>query len=47
MIRAERARRMASMLSSKDAEAIEAYATECEARAEQATDRSGMAQLVS
>ena len=41
MIRAERARRLASMLSSKDAEAIEAYAVECEARAEQATDRLG------
>ena len=39
MIRAERARRIASMLSTKDAQAIEAYAVECEARAEQATDR--------
>ena len=44
MIRAERARRIASMLSSKDAEAIEAYAVECEARARQATDRPSMAQ---
>ena len=41
MIRAERARRLASMLSTKDAEAIEAYAIECEARAAQATDRQG------
>ena len=41
MIRAERARRIASMLSTKDAEAIEAYATECEARAEQAPDLAG------
>jgi hypothetical protein len=41
MIRAERARRLAFMLSSKDAEAIEAYAIECEARAAQATDWMG------
>ena len=33
VIRAERARRIAAMLSTKDAEAIEAYAKECEARA--------------
>jgi hypothetical protein len=33
VMRAERARRIATMLSRKDAEAIEAYAKECEARA--------------
>jgi hypothetical protein len=33
VMRAERARRIATMLSAKDAEAIEAYAKECEARA--------------
>jgi len=46
MIRAERARRMASMLSVKDAEAIEAYAAECEARAQgqQGPDRPGIPQ---
>ena len=33
VLRAERARRIATMLSMKDAEAIEAYAKECEARA--------------
>jgi len=32
------------MLSVKDAEAIEAYAVECEARAQQATDRPGIPQ---
>ena len=35
VMRAERARRIAAMLSRKDAEAIEAYAKECDARARQ------------
>ncbi len=39
MIRAERARRIAVMLGKKDAEAIEAYAKECEMRARQAIER--------
>jgi len=39
VMRAERARRIASMLCMKDAEAIEAYARECEARAKQAIER--------
>ena len=38
-MRAERARRIATMLSAKDAEAIEAYARECEAKAKQAIER--------
>jgi hypothetical protein len=38
-IRAERARRIAAMLSTKDAEAIEAYAEECEAMAKQTIER--------
>ena len=38
-MRAERARRIATMLSMKDAEAIEAYAKECEARAKQTFER--------
>jgi hypothetical protein len=38
-MRAERARRIACMLSKKDAEAIEAYARECEARARQMIER--------
>jgi len=38
-MRAERARRIAAMLSAKDAEAIEAYAKECEAKAKQAIER--------
>jgi hypothetical protein len=33
VMRAERARRIATMLSAKDAAAIEVYAKECEARA--------------
>ena len=39
VMRAERARRIATMLSLKDAEAIEAYAKECEARAKQTIER--------
>jgi hypothetical protein len=39
VMRAERARRIASMLTRKDAEAIEAYARECEARAKQTVER--------
>jgi hypothetical protein len=35
LMRAERARRIASMVSRRDAEAIEAYARECDARAKQ------------
>jgi hypothetical protein len=38
-MRAERARRIADMLSRKDAEAIEAYARECEAKARQTVER--------
>jgi hypothetical protein len=38
-MRAERARRIATMLSRKDAQAIEAYAQECEARAKQSIER--------
>jgi hypothetical protein len=38
-MRAERARRIATMLSAKDAEAIEAYARECEMKARQAVER--------
>jgi hypothetical protein len=37
--RAERARRIAFMLSAKDAAATEAYARECEAKAWQALER--------
>jgi hypothetical protein len=39
VMRAERARRIATMLSLKDAEAIEAYAKECDARAKQTFER--------
>jgi hypothetical protein len=39
MRRAERARGIAAMLCRKDAEAIEAYARECETRARQAIER--------
>lgn len=39
VLRAERARRIAAMLSVKDAVAIEAYAKECEAMARQAIER--------
>ena len=39
-LRAERARRLAIMLSRRDAAAIEAYAKECEAKARQAIERS-------
>ena len=37
--RAERARRIAAMLSAKDAQAIEAYAVECEAMAKRMIER--------
>jgi hypothetical protein len=39
VMRAERARRIGSMLSRRDAEAIEAYARECDARAKQTIER--------
>jgi biotin carboxylase len=39
-MRAERARRIATMLSRKDAEAIEAYARECEVLAVEAVTRA-------
>jgi hypothetical protein len=45
VMRAERARRIATMLSMKDAEAIEAYARECEARAKQSIDRRAVPPL--
>jgi len=45
VVRAERARRIASMLSMKDAEAIEAYAKECEARAKQTIERHAVPPL--
>jgi hypothetical protein len=46
MIHAERARRIALMLSAKDAAAIEAYAIECEAQARQAGARAADRQLL-
>lgn len=45
VMRAERARRIATMLSMKDAEAIEAYAKECEARARQTVERQAVPPL--
>jgi hypothetical protein len=45
VMRAERARRIATMLSVKDAEAIEAYARECEAIARQAIVRQAVPPL--
>jgi hypothetical protein len=45
VMRAERARRIAAMLSVKDAEAIEAYARECEAIARQAIVRRAVPPL--
>jgi hypothetical protein len=45
VMRAERARRIATMLSRKDAEAIEAYAKECEARARQTIERQAVPPL--
>ena len=44
-MRAERARRIGTMLSSKDAEAIEAYARECEAKARQIIERQAVPPL--
>ena len=44
-MRAERARRIAAMLSVKDAEAIEAYARDCEAQARQAIVRQAVPPL--
>ena len=44
VVRAERARRIGAMLSRKDAESIEAYARECEARA-QAIERQAVPRL--
>ena len=43
--RAERARRLATMFSRKDAQAIEAYAMECEARAIQTIEKATLAPL--
>jgi hypothetical protein len=45
LMRAERARRIGSMLSRRDAEAIEAYARECDARAKQMIERQVMPPL--
>ncbi len=46
VMRAERARRIATMLSmKKDAQAIEAYAQECEARAKQTLERRAVPSL--
>jgi hypothetical protein len=45
VMRAERARRIAAMLSVKDAEAIEAYARECEAKARQPVVRQAVPPL--
>jgi len=45
VMRAERARRIAAMLSRKDAEAIEAYAKECDARARQTIQRQAVPPL--
>jgi len=45
VMRAERARRIATMLSVKDAEAIEAYAKECEANAKQTIERQAVPPL--
>jgi hypothetical protein len=45
MRRAERARGIAVMLGRKDAEAIEAYARECETRARQVIERPAVASL--
>jgi hypothetical protein len=45
VLRAERARRIAAMLSRKDAEAIEAYAKECEAKAKQTIARQAVPPL--
>lgn len=45
MMRAESARRIAAMLGKRDAEAIEAYAKECEMRAEQAIERQAVPPL--
>jgi hypothetical protein len=42
VMRAERARRIAVMLGRKDAEAIEAYARECEMKARQAVERQAV-----
>jgi hypothetical protein len=44
-MRAERARRIAAMLSTKDAEAIEAYAKECEVKAMQSIARQAVPPL--
>jgi hypothetical protein len=43
--RAERARRIATMLSTKDAQAIEAYAQECEAMAKRTIERQAVSPL--
>jgi hypothetical protein len=44
-MRAERARRIATMLSTKDAQAIEAYAKECDAMARRAIERQAVRPL--
>jgi hypothetical protein len=45
VMRAERARRIAAMLSRKDAEAIEAYAKECDAKAKLTIERQALPPL--
>jgi hypothetical protein len=45
VMRAERARRIAAMLSRKDAEAIEAYAKECDAKATLTIERQTLPPL--
>jgi hypothetical protein len=44
-MRAERARRIATMVSTKDAQAIEAYAQECEAMAKRTIERQSVSPL--
>jgi hypothetical protein len=44
-LRAERARRIAAMLSTRDAKAIEAYAEECEAMARRTIERQAVPPL--
>jgi hypothetical protein len=44
-MRAERARRIATMVSRRDAQAIEAYAQECEAMAERTIERQAVPTL--
>jgi hypothetical protein len=44
-MRAEQARRIATMVSTKDAQAIEAYAQECEAMAKRTIERQAVSPL--